>query len=516
MRYRALCLTAAIVLGCGLEYASPRAQSAAGSEWTTWGYDQERSGWNTAEATLSKDNVSRLELKWTAQLSTPPSDVVLSTLTAPLVVNTATTRGPGTLVIVAGSDNSAYALDARTGKIAWQRTFPNALTPKKAATNACPNTENATPVVDKAAGIVYLTTTDGQLHELNVLDGKDRAPGAPYIPAFVRNWSLNLIDHVVYTPFGRGCNDATAQVDAIDTSDPNRHVAVFFTGAARIAGAWGRGGVVRGPKGVYVQTADGLYDPAVNKFGNTVMAFNLKDLRLVDSFTPANWEYLNAKDLDLSSAGPLVIPMKPKTLVAAAGKESVIYLLDADNLGGADHHTPLYASPHWGNDEMKLFGKGVWGAMATWESRDGTRWILVPLWGPPSKDAPAFRFTYGDANEGSVLAFQVSMQNGTPTLIPVWRSRDMHVPDPPVVANGVVYALQTGENTALDAGTPKLRSTPVTNATLYAFDAETGRELYSSKNAIPGWTHFSEPVVAGGQVYVTTRDAKVYAFGLSN
>ena len=33
------------------------------------------------------------------------------------------------------------------------------------------------------------------------------------------------------------------------------------------AGAWGRGGLVRGPKGIIAQTADGLYDPASGKFG---------------------------------------------------------------------------------------------------------------------------------------------------------------------------------------------------------------------------------------------------------
>ena len=32
-------------------------------DWLTWGYDQERSGWNRGETTLSVENVSRLELK---------------------------------------------------------------------------------------------------------------------------------------------------------------------------------------------------------------------------------------------------------------------------------------------------------------------------------------------------------------------------------------------------------------------------------------------------------------------
>jgi hypothetical protein len=69
------------------------------------------------------------------------------------------------------------------------------------------------------------------------------------------------------------------------------------------------------------------------------------------------------------------------------------------------------------------------------------------MWGPPSKSAPPFKFSYGDAPKGSIMAFQVAGDGDKLSLIPTWISRDMHVPDPPVVANGVVYAIQTGENT---------------------------------------------------------------------
>jgi len=60
----------------------------------------------------------------------------------------------------------------------------------------------------------------------------------------------------------------------------------------------------------------------------------------------------------------------------------------------------------------------------------------------------------------------------------------------------------------------KFRATPVTNLVLYALDAQTGKELYSSDKIIPGWVHYSEPVVAAGKVFVVTWDARVYAFGL--
>ena len=111
------------------------AQPPPASDWLTWGYDPERSGWNRAETTLSKENVSRLVLQWSAQLPIPPREIALSTLTAPLVVEGVTTsRGRRTLVFVVGSNDTVFAIDADNGKVIWQKAFPNTLTPPQAAT----------------------------------------------------------------------------------------------------------------------------------------------------------------------------------------------------------------------------------------------------------------------------------------------------------------------------------------------------------------------------------------------
>ena len=59
-----------------------------------------------------------------------------------------------------------------------------------------------------------------------------------------------------------------------------------------------------------------------------------------------------------------------------------------------------------------------------------------------------------------------------------------------------------------------MRSTPVSNMVLYAYDAQSGKQLWSSGKTLTDWVHFSEPVVAGGQVYVSTWDGRLYAFGL--
>jgi outer membrane protein assembly factor BamB len=504
-------------LCAGLALCLGPALGASQSEWLTWGYDQERTGWNRAETALNKDNVSQLQLEWKVQLSTPPREAVLSTMTSPLVAVARGPQGSRTFVFVVGSDNTVYALDSETGKVAWQKQFPNTLRPISDATWLCSNTQNATPVIDEDAGVLYVSTSDGKLRGLSLWDGEERLPPTEFTTPFARNWSLNLIDGVIYSSTARGCNGALAHFTALDLNDPGKRRVEFYTSTGRPAGAWGRGGLVRGPKGVYAQTADGPYDPAGGTFGNTVMAWSLGNLRLLDSYTPANWEYLNDKDLDLGAASPVLFSFQKWTLLASAAKESIISLLDANNLGGAGHHTPLYQSPRWGNDEVLLAGRGVWGAMATWQDEQGRRWLLAPMWGPPSKDAPKFKYSYGNADQGSVMAFEVRLDpdHSKPMLIPIWMSRDMHVPDPPVVANGVVYALQTGENTEQGArATAKFRSTPITNAVLYALDAETGQQLYSSAKLIDSWTHFSEPVVAGGKIYISTWGGTLYAFGL--
>lgn len=491
--------------------------SGSAHDWLTWGGDPQRTGWAKSENILSKDNVSRLEIKWKTQLDTVPKFEVLSTLTAPLVVEgVSTAQGQKDLVFVVGGNDTLNAIEADTGKVLWKKSFPNTLKPPSPATYLCPNTQNATPAIDKANGIIYLTTSDGKLRGLSLANGEDRMPPTDFVTPFARNWSLNLVDGFVYTPVTRGCGGAISNFAAMDIRNPAHPQVHYFTSTGRPAGAWGRGGMVLGPKGLYAQTADGPYDPAGGRFGNTVMALGLKDLRLLDSFTPANWQYLNTKDLDLGSAGPILFPFQKWTLLATSSKEAVLYLLDANSLGGPDHKTPLHQS-RWGNDIASKTSKGLWGSMTTWEDAQGQRWLFYPMWGPPSAEAPKFQNTYGPAEEGSVMAFRLAVENEKPALVPAWMSRDMHVPDPPAVANGVVFVVSTGENT-LQGGyfPPEVRAKPHSHAILYALDAATGKELYSSGDQIDSFAHFGGLAISKGRVYFCTWDAKVYAFGLKN
>jgi len=530
----------------------------ASPDWVTWNGDPERTGWARAEHKLSASNAGQLQLLWKTQLDATPTKINLhATITDPLIVTGVSTRtGPKDFVIVASATDSVYAIDAATGALVWKREFPNQLKPGAPATGSCPNNLNATPVADKNAGLLYVLTNDGKLRTLGLADGDDRVAPAQFTEPYSRNWSLNLAGGYIYTSSSRGCGNAISSIEAIKVSDPARPITRFFQSTGKASGSWGRGGIVAGPSGVFAQTADGAYDPAAGRFGNSILEFT-PDLRLIDSFTPANWEYLNRKDLDLGSASPVVFPFGDWTLVAAAAKEGVVYLLDAADLGGHDHHTPLYVSPRYGNDMVTFHYTGVWGAMSTFVDAKGDRWLLVPMQGPAAKaTASGFPRSNGTVVNGSVMAFKVVLRGNRPALDPQWISNDLDVPGIPLIANGVVYVLATGERAGEadrpprvsgKGGKPPLSAIPrgvpgadrdsawiasqygpdgqevgqrfsggrdTTHAVLYALDAATGTELYSSANQIDSWTHYGQLAISNGRILISTYHGRIYAFGL--
>jgi outer membrane protein assembly factor BamB len=119
------------------------------------------------------------------------------------------------------------------------------------------------------------------------------------------------------------------------------------------------------------------------------------------------------------------------------------------------------------------------------------------------------------------MALRIEEKDGSPAAVPAWISRDMNLPEPPIVAGGLVFAVSNGEfarqvkdNNGGLYNSADRAAKHVGHAVLYAFDATTGKELYSSGETMPSFTHFSGISIAGGKVFVTTYDSNVYAFGL--
>jgi len=495
--------------------------------WTTFGGDPQRTGWNKTETDLTADNVKNLKLEWSVKLDSEAK--ALSNLTAPLVrASVATPKGVKDLVIVAGVSGRVFVIDGDTGKLFWEKALSAEGTPARRDSWLCPNGLTATPVIgpaprtDSAAPgfgqALYVLAADGKLHAFNLVSGEDLLPPTPFVPAFAKMWSMNLVNGVLYTTISQNCNGVKSGVYSMDLSNVDRKVSYFETGTNG-AGIWGRGGAAITADGrVIIETGDGAFDPAKGLMADSVIALSAKDLKLADYFTPRNRSWMTKKDLDMGSIGPTVFNFKNWELAAASGKEGVIFLLDTKSLGGADHGVPLYRSPLLANEEVNFAGKGFWGAFSTWEDAAGTRWLYAPAWGPPTP-ATKFALQHGETPDGSVMAFQVEEQAGKPVLTPAWKSLNMSVPTPVIIANGVVFALSDGDSPVQFGSSGNLlnvddRKARAGHAIVYALDATTGNVLFSSADTIHGFSHFSAPAVGGGRIYVGTEDGMLYAFGL--
>jgi outer membrane protein assembly factor BamB len=553
------------------EHHTAIVKSPATNDWLTFSYDPERTGWDRAEKIISKATVPSLHRLWKLQTDTVPEPVnKYSTMTEPVVVNNvATIQGSKNLVFVAGRDNGVYAIDADAGTLMWKRKFPNTMPPPVAATGNCPNNLNATPVADTEKNILYFLANDGMLRGVNFADGEERFPATSIVPPYSRNFSLNLVDGRIATSTTRGCANAISQVVTIDVNDSKHTISRFFTSPGKGSGVWGRGGIVASPFGWLAQTADGAYDPASGRWGNSLLSFSSEGI-LTDSFTPPNQADINARDLDFGSSSPVVFPFDDRTLVATAGKEGVIYLLDAKNLGGADHKTALYTSRRFSND-AKVFGyNGMWSVITTYLDSRGRRWLFAPFYGPPAKATESlFKKSHGPTVNGQLMAFTVEGTGAHPTLKPQWISGDLDLPGVAVVVNDVVLILADGDRaatlvpqstrtprpvTSQPNASPKLPLAEVnpnepgferdadwrasqlrpfdeggqesgkrydggretTHAVLYALDPETGDEIYSSGDAIDSWNHYGELAVSNGNVYISTWDGSIFAFGVGN
>ena len=320
------------------------------------------------------------------------------------------------------------------------------------------------------------------------------------------------------------------------------------------------------PFGWVTQTADGSYDPASGRWGTTVLSFTRQGV-LVDSFTPPDEPYINGRDLDLGSSSPVVFPFGGRTLLATAGKQGVIYLLDAKNLGGENHRTALYTSRRWSNDAQLLGFNGMWSVITTYVDSNGKRWLLAPFYGPPARGTVSlFKKTYGPAVNGELMAFTVEGTGAHPWLQPQWMSADLDLPGVAVVANNVILILANGDRGSTlvpgvsspprhrgsqpgpnkvpmmlvnpaepgfqrdqawldselrpfaaggqEAGHRYEGGRETTHAVLYALDSETGAQIYSSADAMDSWNHDGELAVSNGRLYVTSYDGTVFAFGL--
>jgi hypothetical protein len=285
-------------------------------------------------------------------------------------------------------------------------------------------------------------------------------------------------------------------VYAIDLDAPDKPVVSYLTNGGSVIGA-----VAFSSDGNSLLAAIGSGGVTGNGKANAIVALDPRSLQLKDWFTQPTTEFVT---------GPMVFRHGTKDVVAAATKDGRVILLDAASLGGADHATPLVASPPLFASAGAISAE----ALSTW-TRAGSatagpadpaaRWILVPVSGRPSQAA---RTTNGAIRNGAVVALRVKEVNGAFSLEPEWTSNDLTSPGTPIIVNGVVFALSTGRPAA--AGRTGLP------AVLFAYDGVSGKAIWNSGKSMTAFASSGSFWSALSQVYVGADDGTIYAFGFAD
>jgi outer membrane protein assembly factor BamB len=495
------------------------------ADWLTDGGNVQRTAWQKDEKIFTTSNVRDTKLLWKMKLDNEVRQ--MHALFPPLIVEKVTTAG-GTkqIAIVAGVSDNIFAIDVDKGELLWKKHFVNTWTPPAAGGRGggilCPGGITATPVIAPTGTTgkytIYAASWDGMLHQLNVADGEDVAPPGKWMPPNGKPYALNLYNNVLYTHTAQGCGGNPNVVYAYDLATKK----VGSWGPAG-GGMWGRTGPAISSKGVmFTGTGDGKWDPENGLYGNGMIGVKqnaeTKALELADYYGPTNAEWLWKRDLDMQVT-PAIFPFKGRELMVDASKECRVYLMDTESIGGDDHRTPLQRTPLICNEDVNFASAGIWGSMASWEDAKGTRWVLTPFWGAKHSKFKA-PLEYGEVKDGAIAAFKVEEKGGKPQLVPAWISRNMNRAEPPVIANGIVFAYGNGEDTDQaypDVGLDDVASRRIpgsTKAVLYALDAQTGKELWNSGEQIAMWNHWTGLSIANGKVYIGTFDNMLYCFGI--
>jgi Bacterial Ig-like domain (group 1) len=419
------------------------------------------------------------------------------------------------VVYVATLANTVYAFDADNNLGAnaaplWSASLNDGGVPDPISDYGCTGTHfkeigvTSTPVIDAAKTTLYVVakTLTGDvrafnLHALDIRTGAEVLGGPTRISGTygssqtfnelyqMQRPALLLENGLIYVGFGgNGCDvhpyngwlfayDAqTLQPQAVFEVSPNgKKSALWQGGTGPAADVFGN---------VYVATANGTYDgPEVgNDYGDSVLklGWNGTTFGVQDYFTPYNQAYLQDNDLDLGSAGALLLPDQPGLYpheLVAGGKQGTLYLLNRDNLGQFNPNTDdvIQTIPGF---PFELSGIPSYWNGSVYVAGDHDDIKQFPLISGTLTPQPVSQTTvaFGGAGAGSTSI----TSNGT--------------------NNGILWALAHSSHI------------------LYAFDATNlAVQLYSSKQALHGrdaldlLIRFATPTVSNGKVYVGGRSS---------
>jgi streptogramin lyase len=351
----------------------------------TWRYDNSLDGLNASETTLTAANVNSTTFgkvgEFTADGRIDGEVLYLGQISISGVMKN--------VIYFATENDMVYAVDAdsisgTTATVLWSKSLiPSGETPatdeQTGATcgNVSPTGVEGTPVIDRGRNAIYAvaktmnsttnTTQYFRIYALDLTNGNELFGGPTTVSATYLGTGGNASGGVVtfsprdqsnrpallesggniYVAFGGqdgDCGlysgwlisynaDTLAQGDAIDLNPNSSQGGMWNSGASPSADAAGS---------IYVATANTGDDNSIGPNDYPISVVKLTDsgvLAVGDYFTPYNAETLDKDDLDLGSAGVLILPdlVDSSSVVhhyaVAAGKDGNMYVLDRDNLG---------------------------------------------------------------------------------------------------------------------------------------------------------------------------------------
>jgi hypothetical protein len=506
---------------------------------STYHNDNARTGQYTTETVLMPANVNASRF---GKLYSYPVDGHI--YAQPLYMPQVAIPGNGVhnVVVVATQHNSVYAFDADSSSATplWRVNFLN---PDAGITTLSPADVNAsdivpeigitsTPVIDVTSNTIYVvaaTKENGtfyhRLHALDLASGAEKFGGPQPIQATYPGSARESLDGVLafdsrfhlqraallldkgqlyiafasYGDFGAyhgwviAYDATTLKQTGSWVSTPNGYQGgIWMSGCGISADADGN---------LYLSVANGPFDafgeqPGLD-FSDSVVKLKPQsgNLQLLDYFTPFDQAKMARDDLDLGSAGVLLLPDQTGPyphLAVTSGKNGHIYVLNRDALGGYrpdGNRNPQVLQEISGLREQM-------GTPAYWNS-----YVYFGSGVSPFKDSiRAFSIRNGRMSHPAASQTQAvySLSRNT---VSVSANGDK---------NGIVWAVQT------DA---YYTAKPPGPAVLHAYDAKNlGHELYNSNqrpardNPGPS-SKFTVPTIANGKVFVGTAN-QLSVYGL--
>ena len=273
-------------------------------------------------------------------------------------------------------------------------------------------------------------------------------------------------------------------------------------------------------------------DPTGQNLGNSFVRLDVQitarqgiveraDMRVGSWFTPYRAKWQNDIDLDLGSAGPVLIPRT--NYVVGGGKEGVLYLLNRDNLGGFAQAPESALPPKSGDDYSAPFLPNdprhdravdeVQAGVNQYKEPDMNSWPEFPhIHGSPvyADLGNGRQMIYVWAEKDYLKGFDIAggrfhSQIRGDLIAPTWNGMPGGMlsvsVDPSRPGQGVVFASVPTEQGGIPHGA------------LHAYDAArlggsiwTSQELYLFARFVP-------PTVAGSKVYLATWSNEILVFG---